>query len=53
MNTYNTGRVQIGLLYQNRMPYHDRDACALQAALLGSPSYWTAPAWVRRIWDWL
>jgi len=33
---YNTGRVQIGLLYTPaQRPYHDADALLLQRALLG------------------
>jgi hypothetical protein len=34
MTPYNTGKVQIGLLYEPPKPYHDRDACLLQTALL-------------------
>jgi hypothetical protein len=35
MKVHNTGKVQIGLAYQDpRMPYHDRDALRLQDALL-------------------
>ena len=33
---YNTGRIQIGLLYTPaQRPYHDADALLLQRALLG------------------
>ena len=33
---YNTGRIQIGLLYTPaQRPYHDADALRLQRALLG------------------
>jgi hypothetical protein len=36
MNTYNTGKVKIGLLYTPpQVPYHDADALLLQRALLG------------------
>lgn len=36
MNTYNTGKVEIGLLYTPaQRPYHDADALRLQRALLG------------------
>ena len=32
---FNTGKVQIGIAYVPRQrPYHDRDACRLQEALL-------------------
>ena len=35
MNTFNTGKVQIGIAYQDpRRPYHDGDALRLQDALL-------------------
>jgi len=35
MKTYNTGKVNIGIAYQDpRTPYHDRDALRLQDALL-------------------
>ena len=37
MNTYNTGKVQIGSTYNpNRPVYHDKDALKLQDALLGN-----------------
>ena len=36
MNTYNTGKVKIGLLYTPpQVPHHDADALRLQRALLG------------------
>ena len=36
MNTYNTGKVKIGLLYTTpQVPHHDADALRLQRALLG------------------
>jgi len=36
MNTYNTGKVKIGLLYTPpQVPHHDADALLLQRALLG------------------
>jgi len=38
MNTYNTGRVQIGSAYNPHRPvFHDRDALKLQDALLSNP----------------
>jgi hypothetical protein len=37
MNTYNTGRVQIGSAYNPHRPvFHDRDALRLQDSLLGN-----------------
>ena len=36
MNTYNNGKIKIGLLYTPaQRPYHDADALRLQRALLG------------------
>ena len=36
MNTYNTGKVKIGLLYTPpQVPHHDAGALRLQRALLG------------------
>jgi hypothetical protein len=46
LTPFNTGKVQIGLLYQPRPPEMTSSEEVIQAALLGVPSmYRPAPAW--------
>jgi hypothetical protein len=46
LTPFNTGKVQIGLLYQPRPPEMTVSEEIIQAALLGVPSkYRPAPAW--------
>lgn len=46
LTPFNTGKVQIGLLYQPRPPEMTASEELVQAALLGVPSmYKPAPAW--------
>jgi hypothetical protein len=57
MNTYNTGKVQIGCMYQpTTKPHHDRDALLLQSALLNTRQPSAAEIFfvrlVRRFWAW-
>lgn len=56
MTTYNTGKVQIGLLYQGHpLPYHDNDAITLQRALLARHSHRSQNVFKRlvsRFWAW-
>jgi hypothetical protein len=53
MNTYNTGKVKIGLLYQPPQRGQDADADALQMKLLGLGGPWSWPRWARFLWGWL
>jgi hypothetical protein len=57
MNTYNTGKVQIGCAYTApQRPYHDKDALRLQDALLNTRQPSAAEIFfvrlVRRFWAW-
>lgn len=56
MTTYNTGKVQIGLLYQGHpRPYHDKDALLLQRCLLSRHSHRSQNVLlqlVRNFWAW-
>ena len=46
LTPYNTGKVQIGLLYQPRPPELTSSEELVQAALLGTPSmHRSAPVW--------
>ena len=46
LTPFNTGKVQIGLLYQPKPPEMTASEEIIQAALLGTPSmYRPAPAW--------
>jgi hypothetical protein len=52
MNTYNTGRVQIGLRYVAQAPYMDHDAIQCQLWLLRDGGEWSQPTWWRRWLVW-
>lgn len=54
MKVYNTGKVQIGLAYDQYVrPHHDKDALFLQDALLNrrAPTFWGRV--MAAIWRWL
>ncbi len=56
MTTYNTGKVQIGLLYTPRMPEIYGDARRLQTALIDGRTANKPGAFARvlgAIWGWL
>lgn len=51
--TYNTGKVQIGLLFVRPLPAIQGDAVRLQTALLSRQLPTLAERLAARIWGWL
>ena len=54
MKTYNTGKVQIGLIYQSTARvYHDADALRLQSAFLNKRQGGWLGKILNKVWRWL